>query len=260
MQGLGGDVRFFTSRARPLRGLDEIRTPEHQVATANLGLARGIQSFLRAAGVKLPRDACSLARLTGPNHFGTAFRRDPRLRLLMVHGLGERERAIVERGGGVPLVFRSAAGGAPLGQALAAGPAAAPRTVAPVTSFGPLVAASRGATARLRQFQPMNVQVTERKARAGHDLLVLKVDRDFGAGLGTISFLFGSGIIVEPDFAALQVTGVGGRRFPLLGTHADGPQLELVYELPRDARELSLVDGEARWPLGPLLSAPQAAR
>ena len=59
----------------------------------------------------------------------------------------------------------------------------------------------------------MNVQVTERTARAGHDLLVVKIDRDFGAGLGTISFLFGSGIIVEPDFAALQVTGVGGRRF-----------------------------------------------
>ena len=144
VQGLGGDVRFFTPRARPLRGLDEIQTPEHQVATANLGLARDIQAFLRAAGVKLPRGAYSLARLTGPNHLGPAFRRDPRLRLLLVHGLGERARAIIERGGGMPLVFRSAAGGAPLGQVLAAGPAVAPRAVAPMTSFGPLVAASRG--------------------------------------------------------------------------------------------------------------------
>jgi hypothetical protein len=103
------------------------------------------------------------------------------------------------------------------------------------------------------------VQISERKARPGQRLLVLKIDRDFGAGLGTISFLFGSGFIVEPDFRPLVVTSAGGRRHVLVGTHADGPRLELVYEVPRGARQLTLVEGEARWPLDPLLGNAQAA-
>ena len=56
-----------------------------------------------------------------------------------------------------------------------------------------------------------------------------------------------------------MVTSSGGRRHALVGTHADGPRLELVYEIPRGARQLTLVEGDARWPLDPLLGNAQAA-
>jgi hypothetical protein len=217
---LGPEVQGYTSSARPLTRLGEITAPEVQVAITSPGLARGLQGALRAAGVKLDGGAHGVARLIGPNHFAGAFRPPSKLRLLLLPAAGAPARAS--------------------GQA--------------VTSFGPLVAASLSDSARLRQFQPMNVQVSERRARPGQQLLVLKIDRDFGAGLGTVSFLFGSGFIVEPDFLPLVVSSAGGRRHPLVGTHADGPKLELVYEVPRGARQLTLTEGDARWPLDVLIS------
>jgi hypothetical protein len=173
--------------------------------------------------VKLTGGAYGVARLIGPNHLATAFRPPSKLRLLVVS------------------TAATAAGQAPR------------------TSFGPLVAASLADSARMREFQPAKVQVSQRQARPGQRLLVVKVDRDFGAGLGTVSFLFGSGFIVEPDFRPLVVTSAGGRRHPLVGTHADGPALELVYEVPRGARQLTLIEGDARWPLDPLLAGARAA-
>jgi hypothetical protein len=238
-------VRFFTSAARPLVRLDELTTPSVQVATASMGLGRGIQALLRAGGVKLPRDAYSLARLTGPNHFARLFRDQPKLRLLVARATPAAAEAIV-RGGGRPLVFQTDRGPAPATAARPAGPDSA--TPAAITSFGPIAAAALADTAKLRMFEPMNVQITERKPRPGHRLLVVRIDRDFGAGLGTISFLFGSGFILEPDFTPLLATSSAGRH-PLVGTYADGPRLELVYEVPRAARQLTLVEGDARWPL-----------
>jgi hypothetical protein len=222
LAALGPDVRAYTARARPLARLDEIARPELEVAITSPGLARALQAALQAAGVELRGGAHGVARLTGPNHFAAAFRAPSRLRLLVV------------------------AGSEP-----AAGPAR--------TSFGPLAAASLGDRARLRVFRPMNVEISERRARPGQQLLVVRIDRDFGAGLGTVSFLFGSGFIVEPDFGQLLVTSAGGRRHPLVGTNADGPRLELVYEVPRGARQLALVEGDARWPLEALLAGGQAA-
>jgi hypothetical protein len=222
---LGPELQGYTSSARPLSRLEEITAPEVQVAITSPGLARGLQAALRAAGVKLDGGAYGVARLIGPNHFAGAFRATSKLRLLLLP-----------------------AGGAP---ARASGQA-------DITSFGPLVAASLSDSARLRQFQPMNVQVSERRARPGQQLLVLKIDRDFGAGLGTVSFLFGSGFIVEPDFRPLVVSSAGGRRHPRVGTHADGPKLELVYEVPRGARQLTLIEGDARWPLDGLLGSTRA--
>src|SRR5215213_10041393 len=64
-RALGDDVRFYTSAARPLSRLDELAAPEMQVATASIGLARGLTGLLRAGGLNLPRDAYSLAGLTG---------------------------------------------------------------------------------------------------------------------------------------------------------------------------------------------------
>ena len=223
LAALGPDVRGYTASARPLTRLDEITAPEAQVAITSPGLARGLQAALQAGGVKLTGGAYGVARLMGPNHLATAFRPPSKLRLLVVS---------------------------------TAAPAAGQ---APRTSFGPLVAASLADSARLREFQPAKVQVSQRRARPGQRLLVVKVDRDFGAGLGTVSFLFGSGFIVEPDFRPLVVTSAGGRRHPLVGTHADGPALELVYEVPRGARQLTLIEGDARWPLDPLLAGARAA-
>ena len=56
-RALGPDIRFFTSRARPLRKLDQIREPGQQLGSADVDLARGLVSLLRAGGVKLPRAA-----------------------------------------------------------------------------------------------------------------------------------------------------------------------------------------------------------
>jgi hypothetical protein len=223
LAALGPELRVYTSSARPLTRLDELTAPDVQVAITSPGLARPLHDALEAAGVKFPRDAFGIARLLGPNHFAAAFRPPSKLRLLVVSTA------------------------APAG-----GQAAR-------TSFGPLVAASLADSARLREFQPSNVQVSQRRARPGQRLLVLKIDRDFGAGLGAVSFLFGSGFIVQPDFRPLVVGSAGGRRHPLVGTHADGPALELVYEIPRGARQLTLIEGDARWPLDPLLAGPRAA-
>jgi hypothetical protein len=87
---------------------------------------------------------------------------------------------------------------------------------------------------------------------------VVHIARDFGAGLGQVSFLFGSGIILEPDFSPLKVVA-GGRRFPPAGSYPEGPTLELVYEIPAAARDLRLEDGAASWPLTPEAASPARA-
>jgi hypothetical protein len=113
------------------------------------------------------------------------------------------------------------------------------------TSFGPVVAARTGATARVRDAGGDKVRVETLTARPGHQFLVLTIARDFGRGVGAVSFLYGSGIIVEPAFEQL-VLEVGGKGFAPRAVNADGLTLELGYEVPAGAKKVVLVDGEAR--------------
>ena len=90
--------------------------------------------------------------------------------------------------------------------------------------------------------------------------MVLHIDRDSSAGLGTVSYLFGMGVLVKPAFDRLTVTDGRGRRFPLAATFAEGRTLELGYQVPAGANTgLTLKDGDQRVPLGPLLSPRTAA-
>ena len=90
-----------------------------------------------------------------------------------------------------------------------------------------------------------------REARKGHLFLVLRLERDFSTGVGLISFLFGSGIIVKPAFEELRVLDAGRRPYPLAATHAEGRAVELAYEVPAGARGFILSDGDAEVPLTP---------
>jgi hypothetical protein len=256
VRALGPDVRFYTARARPLASLADITTPETQVATPDVGLARALLAFLGAGGVKLGGGAVGVARLTNDNHLAHLFRGARPPRLLVMRARPDGDKRLVEAGGAVPLVLRGpglTAASAEAAPAPRPGPAVEGRT-----SFGPLRRVTLGKTARTRTFtaDPMQVKpkLGEHQARAGQTLLVLHIERDFGAGLGTISFLFGSGIIVDPDFSPLVVRSSAGRH-TVVASYADGPTLELIYALPAGARATELEDGAARIPLQPLLSA-----
>jgi hypothetical protein len=150
------------------------------------------------------------------------------------------------------------------GSVNAAGPAAGDRPTQPApastqvrTSFGPLRRVQRSETARHRTFvtsdqrdaDRVGARVEERRARTGQTFVVLHIARDFAAGVGKVSFLFGSGIILEPDFAQLQVLDGSNRIFRPTAIYADGPTLELAYEVPAGTKTLRLQDGDRTWPL-----------
>jgi hypothetical protein len=254
-RALGAEAMFFTARARPLARLDEIRAPAREVATLDIGGAKEIQALLRASGVKVSGGAVDLMRLVGSHHLASLFRGSPELRFLVVRGDGAADAApLIERGGGARVLLRSR--GQTLGAPAAPAPAAAPGKAAFVTSFGPLVAAELSETARHRQFDAQEGARHEgRRARPGHTFLVLHVERDFSTGVGVVSFLFGSGIILAPDFAALRVADAGNKPYPLAAIHAEGRTLDLAYEVPLAAAGLVLRDGETTFPLAPLLRA-----
>jgi hypothetical protein len=247
---LGPDVAFYTRKARPLRALAEIASPGEEMGTGDLGLARPLLPTLRAGGVKLNGGALDLMRLVSPSHFSTLFNEHPRLRLFAVRRRGDgAEAAIVQRGGGAPVLLRARdqpelTAGAP---ASATVPKAAARST---TSFGPLTAAAIAPTARVRRFDPLDGPQEElRKARDGRAFVVLTIDRDFGAGEGVVGFLFGMGTILKPEFEKLELRDRAGNRYPLSAIHADGRRLELAYEVPAGAHDLVLVDGDLRQPL-----------
>jgi hypothetical protein len=264
-RGLGPGVVFFTSRARPLKALDEIRAPAREAGTGDFSLARDLMDVLRAGGVKLNGGVLDLMRLASASHFSALFREHPELRFFAVRARPDgSERAIAEKGGGVRLILRArdradlVAGGEPAGPAPAGGGARTGEAKAPfVTSFGPLAHAALGPTARQRTFHPQEgTQVQVRQARKGQAFLVLHIERDFSAGLGTISFLFGSGVMLKPEFESLQVKDGGGKRRPPAAVYDEGRTLELAYEVPAGARGLTLEDGDRQRPLADLLAAP----
>jgi hypothetical protein len=252
LQALGPEVVFFTARNRPLRTLADIRSPGEEMGTGDLGLVRPLLPLLRAGGVKVSGGALDLMRLVSPAHFSSVFSEHPRLRLFALRRRGDAaEQVVATRGGGAPVVFRVA--GEP---AVAAVPDAAVRRRSGasdatfVTSFGPLVEAALTTTARTRSFDPLEGPREEvLPARPGHHYVVLRIDRDFGAGQGVVGFLFGSGTILKPEFDRLELRDAAGRRYPLTATHAEGRALELAYAVPTSARALLLVDGDRRHPL-----------
>jgi hypothetical protein len=74
-----------------------------------------------------------------------------------------------------------------------------------------------------------------------------------------VSFLFGSGIIVKPEFEQLQIADSARKSYPLTCTFAEGRTVELAYEVPADVRGLVLRDGADELPLAPLLAEKRAA-
>jgi hypothetical protein len=265
---LGPDLELFTRKSRPLRSLDEIAAPGEEMGTGDLGLARPLLPALKAGGVKLSGGALDLMRLVSPSHFSTLFSEHPRLRLFALRRRADgAEAAIVERGGGVPVLLRArdqpeltAGIAAPPATAAGAkeppGAAARPAPSVFVTSFGPLAGATVSPTARVRRFDPQDGPQEElRKAGDGKAFVVLTIDRDFGAGQGVVGFLFGMGTMLKAEFDGLELRDRAGARYRLTATHAEGRKVELGYEVPASVRDLVLVDGDRRQPLASLLTA-----
>ena len=264
VRGLGKDVRFFTARARPLRKLGDIARPGVEVGSADLELARGVMALLRAGGVGFDGGAFEVMTLVSDNHLPSLFGRGSTLRLVVLRGRPDGAEAAILRGGGVPLVFRTPGSAALFpGTAGTASPEAvrvppAGEAGAEVrTSFGPVRRVQRSQTARQRTFltsdqggagDKVGARIEEKRARAGHTFVVLHIARDFAAGAGKVSFLFGSGVILAPDFGQVQLLD-GSKRFRPAAVHADGATLELAYEVPAAARTLRLQDGDRTWPL-----------
>ena len=255
-RSLGPRAAFFTSRAHPLGRLDQIHDAPAQVGTGDATAAKEMQALLHAGGVPVGGGAVDLMRLESVHHFAALFRERPGLRLFVVQARDDgREREIVERGGGVRLQWRS-----PSGQLVGATDAAgAPaRAAGFVTSFGPLVGVERRPAARDRRFDAQEgARVDSRTARPGHTMLILHIDRDFSAGVGVVSLLFGSGVVIKAELDQLSISD-GHRRYPLAASFAEGHVLELGYEVPAEARALVLKDGGDEVALGPLLSPRQA--
>ena len=255
-KALGPEIAFFTARARPLTSLGQLRDPAAEVGSGDVAGAKEVQALLRAAGVKVGGGAIDLMRLYSVHHLASLFRRHPQLRFFVIRARGDgREQEIVDKGGGVRLVLRGR--GQTIGVTEARPPG--PTPVRFVTSFGPPLGAELAPTARHRQFDAREGARTEtRQARPGHVFLVLHLERDFSAGVGLVSFLFGSGIIVKPEFEQLHLIDAARQSYPLSLTHAEGRAVDLAFEVPAGARGLSLVDGDAQVPLGPLLGPPSA--
>jgi hypothetical protein len=255
-RALGPDIAFFTATAHPIGSLGQLRDPAVEVGTGDVAGAKEVQALLRSAGVKLGGGAVDLMRLYGVHQLPSLFRRHPQLRLFVIRARDDgREQQIAGPGGGVRLLLRSHGQTVGATGSKALGPLLSPF----VTSFGPLVAAELTSTARSRQFDAREGARTEtRQARPGHGFVVLHLQRDFSVGVGLVSFLFGSGIIVKPEFEHLQLVDGARHPYPLSATHAEGRAVDLAFEVPSDARGLVLVDGDAELPLAPLLGRPAA--
>jgi hypothetical protein len=258
-KALGPGAAFFTSRIHPLAGLGQLRDPAAEVGTGDVAGAKEIQALLRASGVKVGGGAVDLMHLYSVHNLSSLFRQHPQLRFFVIRARADgREQEIVTQGGGVRLVLR---GRGQMVGATEAKAAALPPPARFVTSFGPLLAAELSATARDRQFDAQDgVRLETRQARPGRTFAVLHIERDFSTGVGLVSFLFGSGIIIKPEFEQLHLVDAGRRSYPLSLTRAEGRAVELAFEVPADARGLSLVDGGAEVPLAPLLNAKPSAR
>jgi hypothetical protein len=261
-RALGPRASFFTARAQPLASLGELVDPVTQVGTGDVAGAKELQALLRAGGAKkIAGGAVDLMQLVSAHHLSSLFRDRPRLRFFVIQARDDgREQAIADTGGGVRVLLRGPGEGPPLGVAESKRAAALERGPF-VTSFGPLVGAELSAHARHRHFDAREGARSEpRSPQPGHTFLVLHLDRDFRTGVGLVSFLFGSGIIVTPAFDQLRVVDAARKSFPLAAVWAEGRTVELAYEIPGEARGLILSDGDAEVPLGPLLAKPAAAR
>jgi hypothetical protein len=252
---LGPRAAFFTGRAHPLAAMSELHDPAREVGTAEVAGAKEAQSFLRAAGLEVGGGAVDLMRLASAHHFRSLFRAHPELRLFIVQARDDgAEAAIVAQGGGLRVQLRAGT------QTIGALESKSAKPAPFVTSFGPLTRASAGPTARQRDFDPRaGATLRTLEAAAGKQFVVLHIDRDFAAGVGVVSFLFGSGIIVKPAFDTLTVSDAAHHRYPLAATHAEGRTLELGYQVPAGARGLTLRDGDDELPLDPLLAGAHAA-
>jgi hypothetical protein len=258
-RALGPEVVFFTAKGRPLANLGQLREAVAEVGSGDVARAKEIQALLRAGGVNVGGGAVDLMRLYGPHHFATLFSAHPHLRLFIVQAREDgREQAIVSQGGGVRLLLRGR--DQTIGE-VASKPLRAESAAPFVTSFGPLLGAELAATARQRQFDAQDgVRVDTRQARKGNTFVVLHLERDFSAGAGVVSFLFGSGIIVKPEFEQLVLAYPDHRTYTPTAINANGKLVDLAYEVPTVlARGLSLRDGDVQIALAPLLAARTAA-
>jgi hypothetical protein len=126
-----------------------------------------------------------------------------------------------------------------------------------VTSFGPLARVELTDSARHRLFDARDgVRTETRKPRPGQRFVVLLLERDFTIGAGLVSFLFGSGIIVKPEFEQLVVVDGAGRPQRLAAVYAEGRTVALAYEVAASASAgLRLRDGDAEVPLAGVVTA-----
>ncbi len=259
-----GEVVFFTSPGRPLRGLD-LRQPAREIASPHLGIARSLLTVLRAAEAPIDPGATELFTLTAPRHLRRLFSgaRVPSLLIIEPTAYPDEVAALdearaerlcfvaAESGAILPAARRTSAASKP---GVGAQGARAAKTPAPAddTSFGRLTSIARKPTARHRATDLGVVKVQPRAAGPGKEWLILSIDRDFGRGLGTVSFLYGSGVIVTPDWSGLVVEaeiGTAAQKVRPGAVFDEGLTLELGYEIPRGARRLALVDGDVRLPL-----------
>jgi hypothetical protein len=250
VRGLGPGVGFYTSSRHPLVSLAALRRPGIEIASPHLQLGRGVLGLLRAAGAPIDPGATALMTLLGERQLAGVFAGASPVELLLLReGDGSGAEAI-EKAGGRRVLFRETASGKTLGAPGPTNGAAKPEPppAGLQTSFGPLVKAERTDKARQRQFEPTEVKVEIRTPHARHQFVKLNIARDFSRGLGTVSFLFGSGIIVEANYDQLQIEADGKRVRPAAVFDA-GPNLELAYEVPATAKRVLLIDGDARLPL-----------
>jgi hypothetical protein len=252
VRGLGPDLAFYTRRQHPLTSIAGLRNPGVEIASPHLQLGRGVLALLRAGNAPIDPGATDLMTLLSEHQVAGVFAGQSPVVLLLLRDAAAGDR--VDKAGGLRVVFRDVSTGKLLGAAARAPgqsamlTAVAPSASAVVTSFGPLQKAERASTARQRHFDPVATTVESRAAGKGHQFVVLHIRRDFSRGAGTVSFLYGSGIVFQPHFAELQLEA-GGQKLRPAAVFDEGPTLELAYEIPSGSKSLTLIDGDARTPL-----------
>jgi tetratricopeptide (TPR) repeat protein len=100
MLNTNGRVAFFTNQKNPLRGLEDIKNPEKEVAIGDLSFERPLRTLLGAMGF-----ADKDFLVVGTGFYPTLFYELGSLKLFLAPNRPELEKEILEKGSGLRVKF-----------------------------------------------------------------------------------------------------------------------------------------------------------